>query len=164
MIWNVKPEGGAGFVSLVKQRLFSFGMVLAVGFLLLVSLLLSAAVAILGKFFSGQLPVPEVVLEVVHFFLSLFAIAVSFALIFRYVPDATITWKEAWLGGVVTALLSAIGNSVIGLYLGKAAVGSPYGAAGSFIVVTFWVYYSAMIFFLGAEFTHVFGGSKGRWH
>jgi membrane protein len=163
-IWNVKSAGGGGFAGMVKQRFFSFVMVLAVGFLLLTSLLVGATVATLGKFFEVLLPVPEPVLTVLHISLSWLAIGTSFALIFKYVPDARVGWREAWLGGIVTAMLSTIGNSLIGLYLGKAAVGSAYGAAGSLIVIILWVYYSAMIFFLGAEFTHVVAERRTNRH
>jgi membrane protein len=154
-MWDIKPESEGGVGGTIKQRFFSFGMVLAVGFLLLVSLVISAALAALGKFFGGFLPMPEFVLSVIHFVVSLVGIAMLFALILRYVPGTKIAWKDVWIGATVTALLFTIGKSLIGLYLGKAAVGSAYGAAGSLVVVIVWVYYSAMIFLLGAEFTHV---------
>ena len=139
-------------------------MVLAVGFLLLVSLAVSAALAAFGKFFSGLLPMPEFVLGALNFVVSLAGVAVLFALIFRYVPETKIPWREVWIGATVTALLFTIGKLLIGLYLGKAAVGSAYGAAGSLIVVIVWVYYSAMIFFFGAEFAHVRATDRQRAH
>ena len=154
LMWGVKPELGAGIWGTIKQRFFSFGMVLAVGFLLLVSLVISAALAVLGKFFGGFLPMPEFVLNAINFVISLAGIAVLFALIFRYVPETNIAWKNIWIGSAATALLFSIGKFLIGLYLGKAAVGSAYGAAGSLVVIIVWVYYSAMIFLFGAEFTH----------
>jgi membrane protein len=129
-------------------------MVLAVGFLLLVSLVISAALAALGKFFDGFLPLPEFALSAINFVVSLVGIALLFALIFRYVPETKIAWKDVWIGATVTALLFTIGEVLVGLYLGKAAVGSAYGAAGALVVVIVWVYYSAMIFLFGAEFTH----------
>jgi membrane protein len=154
-MWDAKPEGENGIWGTIRQRFFSFGMVLSVGFLLLVSLVISAALAALGKFFGGFLPMPTVVLNIINFLVSLAGITVLFALIFRYVPARKIAWKDAWIGATVTALLFTIGKLLIGLYLGKAAVGSAYGAAGSLVVVVVWVYYSAMIFLFGAEFTHV---------
>jgi membrane protein len=153
-MWDVKPESEGGVWRTIKQHFFSFGMVLAVGFLLLVSLVISAALAALGKFFDGFLPLPEFALSAINFVVSLVGTAVLFALIFRYVPETKIAWKDVWIGATVTALLFTIGEFLVGLYLGKAAVGSAYGAAGSLVVVIVWVYYSAMIFLFGAEFTH----------
>ena len=155
-MWDAKPEAEGGIWSAIKQRFFSFGMVLAVGFLLLVSLLISAALATLEKYGSSLLPMPGSVLNIINFVISLAAIAVLFALIFRYVPATTkIASRSVWVGATATALLFTIGKFLIGLYLGKAAVGSAYGAAGSLVVVIVWVYYSALIFLFGAEFTHV---------
>lgn len=153
-IWEVKMPDEGGVLGLIKQRFFSFGMVLAIGFLLLVSLLLSAALAAAGLFFSELLPMPESALGAVNFLVSFAATAVLFALIFKYVPDKSIAWREVRMGAVATAFLFTIGKALIGLYLGKASVGSAYGAAGSLIVVIVWVYYSSQIFFFGAEFTH----------
>lgn len=154
-IWDVKPAPGGGIWTTVKQRFFSFGMVLAVGFLLLVSLVLSATLAAFGKFFDGILPLPEFVLSGINFAVSLAGIAFLFALIFKYVPERKIAWKDVWVGAITAAFFFTLGKYLIGLYLGKAAVGSAYGAAGSLIVVIVWVYYSSMIFLFGAEFTHV---------
>jgi membrane protein len=130
-------------------------MVLAVGFILLVSLGVSAFLASLGKFFCGFLPLPQFVLLGLNFVVSLAGIAVLFALVFRYVPATRIAWRSVWIGGTVTSLLFTLGKFLIGLYLGKAAIGSAYGAAGSLVVIIVWVYYSSMIFLFGAEFTHV---------
>lgn len=154
-MWDVKPRPDAGIWDTVKQRLFSFGMVLAVGFLLLISLVLSAALAVLGKFFGGILPLPEFILSAINFVISMTGIALLFALIFKYVPETHVTWRDVWPGAIATSFLFAIGKHLIGLYLGKAAPGSAYGAAGSLVVVIVWVYYSSMIFLFGAEFTHV---------
>ncbi len=153
-IWEVPPSPSVGFKTLILERFFSFGMVLAIGFLLLVSLVLSAALAAAGSYFGEILPVPEFVLSAVNFLVSFVAIAVLFGLIFRFVPDKTIPWRQVWLGALATAFLFTVGKALIGLYLGKASVGSAYGAAGSLIVVIVWVYYSSQIFFFGAEFTH----------
>jgi membrane protein len=162
MIWCVRAKSSGGFMTIVEERVFSFGMVLAVGLLLLVSLLLGTTLAALGKFFNEVLPLPEVVLAVANSLASLVAISVLFALIFKYVPDTRTPWRETWIGGAVSALLFTIGNALIGLYLGKAGIGSAYGAAGSLIVIIVWVYYSAQVFFLGAEFTHVLAENRRR--
>jgi membrane protein len=158
-IWDIQHESEGGVGGTIRQRFFSFGMVLGVGFLLLVSLAISAALAALGKFLGGLLSIPVFVLTAINFVVSLAGVAVLFALIFRYVPETKTAWRNVWIGASVTALLFTIGKSLIGLYLGKAAVGSAYGAAGSLIVVIVWVYYSAMIFLFGAEFTHVLDSS-----
>jgi membrane protein len=159
---DLKPKSEGGVWGTIKQRFFSFGMVLAVGFLLLVSLVISTALAAFGKFCGGFLPMPEFVLSTINVVVSLAGVAGLFALIFRYVPATRIAWKELWIGAAVTAFLFTIGKFLIGLYVGKAAVGSAYGAAGSLVVVIVWVYYSALIFLFGAQFTHVLhsGGYK----
>lgn len=154
-MWDVTPQNEGGLWATIKQRLFSFGMVLSVGFLLLISLLINTILEALGKFFGGLLPMPQFVLEAVNFAISLAATAAMFALIYRYVPATRIAWRNIWIGAGMTALLFTLGKFLIGLYLGKAAVGSAYGAAGSLVVVVVWVYYSSMIFLFGAEFTHV---------
>jgi membrane protein len=116
----------------------------------------STVLAAIGKFFGGLLPVPSPVVAVLNFFLSYPGVAVLFGLIFRLVPEAKVHWRNVWLGALVTPLFFSIGKTLIGLYLGKSSVGSAYGAAGSVIVVIVWVYYSAQIFFFGAEFTHAY--------
>jgi membrane protein len=156
LIWEVTPEKTSGVVGLLRERFFSFGMVLSIGFLLLVSLVVSTVLAAIGKFFGGLLPVPSPLVAVFNFFLSYLGVAVLFGLIFRLVPEAKVRWRNVWLGALVTALFFSIGKTLIGLYLGKSSVGSAYGAAGSVIVVIVWVYYSAQIFFFGAEFTHAY--------
>jgi membrane protein len=161
-MWDVEPEDAGGLWGAIRQRLFSFGMVLGLGFLLLVSLVISAMVQALGKFYAQFLPLPASALEAINFFVSLASIAVLFALIFRYMPATRVSWKTVWIGAIATALLFTIGKFCIGLYLGKSAVGSPYGAAGSLIVILVWVYYSAMIFLFGAEFTHVLVSGRVR--
>ncbi len=162
-MWDVNPETvGSGVGALVKQRFFSVGMVLAVGFLLLISLAVDAALVALGNFVGAYLTVPPLVLHAINIAVSLGGITVLFAFILRFVPAVKVAWRSVWIGAMVTALLFTIGKFLIGLYLGKAAVGSAYGAAGSLIVVLVWIYYSAMIFLFGAEFTHVLdsGGRK----
>ena len=156
LIWDVQPDESAGVLGMLRERVFSFGMVLSIGFLLMVSLIMSAGLAAVGKFFGGLLPLPASVLMVFNFLVSFVGIAALFALIFRFVPAAKVRFRDMWPGALVTALLFTIGKTLIGLYLGKSSVGSPYGAAGSVIVVIVWVYYSAQIFFFGAEFTHAY--------
>lgn len=154
-MFDVDPKTESGLWQIVLQRIFSFGMVLAVGFLLLVSLLVSTALAALGKNVDAMLPASSLLLAAINTVVSFAGITVLFALIFRYVPATRIAWKCDWVGAMITTLLFTIGKVLIGFYLGKAAVGSAYGAAGSLIVVLVWVYYSAMIFLFGAEFTQV---------
>jgi membrane protein len=121
---------------------------------------LSAALAAFGKFFGGLLPLPEFVLSGINVIVSLAGTAFLFALIFKYVPDAVVSWEDVWFGAAATAFLFTVGKYLIGLYIGKAAVGSAYGAAGSLVVVIVWVYYSSMIFLFGAEFAPVI--ARGR--
>lgn len=156
IIWDAEPKNQSGFMGMVKERLFSFGMVLSVGFLLLVSLVISAGLALLGKFFGQLLPLPAFVFDLVNFAVSFAVITVLFALLFRFVPARHIPWRDVRVGAVGTALLFTIGKFLLGFYLGKASVGSAYGAAGSLVAVIVWVYYSAQIFFFGAEFTRVY--------
>ncbi len=156
IIWDAKPKNESGLLGMLKQRLFSFGMVLSVGFLLLVSLIISAALAFLGKFFSQLMPVPPFVFELINFAVSFGVVTLLFALMFKFVPAREISWRDVRVGAVGTALLFTVGKVLLGLYLGKASVGSAYGAAGSLVAVIVWVYYSAQIFFFGAEFTRVY--------
>ena len=153
-IWNVRPVQSGHIAALLRERFFSFGMVLAIGFLLLVSLVFSAGIAALGSLYGETLPMPEWAMQWVNVIVSFISIAVVFALIFKFVPQAKVAWKAVIVGGLLTAFLFTVGKFLIGLYLGKAAVGSAYGAAGSLVVIIVWVYYSSQIFFLGAEFTH----------
>lgn len=154
-IWGVKAPGATGLLSLIKSRLVSFALVLSVGFLLLVSLLFSAALAAFGRFFTAHLSLPAGLLAVTNAIVSFAGLFVLIALILRYVPDVTLRWRDVWEGALATAILFTVGKALLGLYLGKTAVASAYGAAGSLIVVILWVYYSAMIFYFGAEFTRV---------
>jgi membrane protein len=154
-IWEIDTFKSGGIVAVVRQRFFSVGLVLAIGLLLLVSLLASAAIAAAGKFMGGALPLPEWILGSFDFALSVAGTSALFALIFHYMPDARTQWIHSWIGGLVTALLFSLGKSLIGLYLGKAGIGTEYGEAGSLVVVVVWVYYSSQIFYFGAELTHV---------
>ena len=160
LIWEVSPKETSGVLALLRERFFSFGMVLSIGFLLLVSLVVSTILAAVGKFFGGLLPLPSPFLAVINFLLSYAGVAILFGLIFRFVPEAKVCWRNVWPGALATALFFTLGKTIIGLYLGKSSLGSAYGAAGSVIVVIVWVYYSAQIFFFGAEFTRAY--SKHR--
>jgi membrane protein len=160
-IWEVPAQATSGWFSLIRERFFSFTMVLGVGFLLLVSLFVSAALAALGKSFEGWLPASEPVMHVVNLMVSFAVITGLFMLIFRYVPDAKIAWRDVWLGAMVTSALFSIGKFAIGLYLGKGSFASAYGAAGSLVIFLVWVYYSAQILFFGAEFTEVYARARG---
>jgi len=161
IMWDAAPANSAGFWGMIKARLLSFGMVLAIGFVLLVSLLLSAGLAVVGKFFGGLLPIPAPMFEVANFILSFAVITALFTLMYKFVPAVRIPWRDVIVGAIGTAMLFTIGKVLLGLYLGKASVGSAYGAAGSLVALIVWVYYSAQIFFFGAEFTHVYAESHG---
>lgn len=161
-IWKVAPRPGRGFWGIVQQRFFSFAMVLGVAFLLLVSLLLSALIAGIGGAFSRALPGGAWVWQSFNFLFSLGIVSGLFALIYKVLPDADVGWRDVWVGALVTALLFSIGKLGLALYLGRASVASPYGAAGSFIVFVIWVYYASQILFMGAEFTQVFARHRGR--
>ena len=160
-IWHVSPNSTAGILSLVKERFLSFGMVLGIGFLLLVSLLLSALLAAVTKYLGGMLPIPAVLFESLDFFLSLLSITVLFAMIFKLLPNTKIAWSDVWIGAALTSLLFTAGKFVIGFYIGKSVSASAYGAAGSLVVVVAWIYYSALILYFGAEFTRVYANTLG---
>ncbi len=160
-IWEVDAARSGGIVAVVRRRFFSLGLVLAIGLLLLVSLLLSAALAAIGKFMGGALPLPEWILQTLDFLLSVAGTSALFTLIFHFIPDADTDWRHSWIGGLITAGLFSLGKTLIGLYLGKAGIGSAYGEAGSLVVIVVWVYYSSQIFFFGAELTHVLSQHRG---
>ena len=155
-VWGVTTAPGRGVIGVVKKRLWSFTMVVGIGFLLLVSLAASAWLAALGKFFSRLLPLPAALMESANALLSFVVITFMFAMIYKLLPDVKLGWRNVWTGAAVTAVLFTLGKTLIGLYLGRSTVGSVYGAAGSLIVILLWVYYSAQIVFFGAEFTKVY--------
>jgi membrane protein len=160
-IWRAEAKPLSGLWSFLRARLLSFGMVLALAFLLLVSLVLSATLAALGKWWGGWFEGWAVLLEMLNFIAS-FAITMGlFALIYKFLPRAEIAWRDVWIGAAVTALLFAIGKFLIGLYIGRSGIASGFGAAGSFVVLLVWVYYSTQIFLLGAEFTWVYAHEYG---
>jgi membrane protein len=145
----------------VKARLLSFGMVLALAFIVTVSLLLSAALSALGKWWGALFGQWEPIAHALDLALSFGALTVVFAAIYKLMPRARIEWRDVWVGALVTALLFTIGKFLIGLYLGKSDIGSSFGAFGSLVIVMVWVYYSAQIFLLGAEFTWVYAHESG---
>lgn len=160
--WEIQPANiASGFWSFVRDRFLSFGIVLAIGFLLLVSLAISAGLGAVGKFFATLGFLPPAVWEGVNFVVSLGIVSGLFALILRFVPDTRLPWRDILLGAVLTAVLFTIGKTAIGIYLGKAGLGSAYGAAGSLVVLVVWIYYSAQIFFFGAMFTRVYAQAQG---
>jgi membrane protein len=160
-IWEVAPKPGRGVLGVVKDRFLSFTMVLGVAFLLLVSLVISAGLSALGHWLSAAVGDVEWLWQGVNFLGSLAMISLLFALLFKVVPDVKVRWRDVWTGAVVTAVLFSIGKFLIGLYVGKAGVASPFGAAGSLVVFVVWVYYSAHILFVGAEFTQVYARAGG---
>lgn len=160
-VWNVKATPKSGIWSFVRTRLMSFGMVLGIGFLLLVSLAVSAAVSALGAWATSRLPGGEAVTQGLTFVLSFALMTGLLGLIYKFLPDVEIAWRDVWIGAVVTALLFTVGKFLIGLYLGRSSVASTYGAAGSLVILLLWIYYSSQILFLGAEFTQVYASRYG---
>ena len=160
-IWHVNPDSKAGVLNLIKERFLSFGMVLGIGFLLLVSLLLSALLAAIVEYVGSIFPVLAVLLESLDFLLSLLSITVLFAMIFKLLPNIKIAWSDVWVGAALTSLLFTAGKFVIGFYIGKSVSASAYGAAGSLVVVVAWIYYSALLLYFGAEFTRVYARTLG---
>jgi membrane protein len=161
-IWRVQPKPGRGvFWGLVRDRILSFGFILIVGFLLLISLILSAIIAFIGEWFGGFVPGVEMLIQILNAIISLAVITLLFAMIFKFLPDIEIAWRDVWIGALITAALFTVGKEILGLYLGKSGVASSYGAAGSLIVLLLWVYYSAQIVFFGAEFTKAYAKKFG---
>jgi membrane protein len=161
-IWNVQLKPGGGLRHLIKSRLLSFAMLLGIGFLLLVSLILSAALSAAGKFMSGILPAQEIIWNIVNFIVSLGLVTLLFAMIFKILPDMKIAWHDVWIGAFITALLFDLGKFLLGFYLGRSTVASAYGAAGSLVVVLLWVYYSVQILLFGAAFTRIWATKYGK--
>ena len=161
-IWRVPAaKAESGIWHLLRTRLLSFGLVLGLGFLLVVSLVVSASLAALGTWWGGWFGGWDVILQVVNFAVSIAIFTLLFAMICKIMPRARISWGDVWLGAAVTASLFTAGKLVIGLYLGKSGLASGYGAAGSLVVLVAWVYYSAQIFLFGAEYTWVYANEVG---
>jgi membrane protein len=165
-IWR-SPDAAkkGGLWATIRGRLMSLGLVASIGFLLLVSLVISAVLSAIGGWWAQTFGGAAWVLDVVNFVVSIAVITTLFALMYKLLPSVTIGWPDVWIGAFVTALLFSIGKYLVGLYIGRAGVTSGFGAAGSLVVLLVWVYYSAQIFLLGAEFTgvysHRFGSRKG---
>jgi membrane protein len=160
-VWGVEQKSGRGIWGFVKDNFLSVMTVVGTGFLLLVSLIVSTALAAFGKWFGNLLPLPESVLHAFNLLLSLAVVTGLFALIFKVLPKARVAWRDVWVGAALTAVLFTIGQSAIGLYLGKSNIGSAFGAAGSLVIVLVWVYYSALILLYGAEFTQAYAYRMG---
>jgi membrane protein len=159
-IWDAPPERTSGFWYFIRKRLLSVGLILSLGFLLLVSLVFSALVSALARTW-GPADATGMVLQAMNFLFSFALVTLLFAMIYKILPSVHIAWKDVAIGSIITAALFSVGKSLIGIYLGNSAVASSYGAAGSVILVLIWVYYSAQIFLLGAEFTKVYAHRYG---
>jgi membrane protein len=155
-IWGVAPRPGAAITSLMRKRILSFAVVLGIGFLLVVSLLLSTALTALGDYLERRFQLPVNLLHAANILASFILVTLLFALIYRLLPDVRLAWRDVFLGAVFTSALFGIGKTLIGFYLGRTGAASAYGAAGSLVMILSWVYYSALVFLLGAEFTRVY--------
>ena len=161
-IWETpKGETSVAWWRILRARLLSFGLIMGVGFLLMVSLIVSAGLAALGEWLNSFMGKSSVILPALDLLISLAMTSLLFAMIYKYVPKERVAWGDVWVGGFVTACLFTFGKTLIGLYIGRSSLSSAYGAAGSVMVLLVWIYYSAQIFLLGAEFTHVFAYSHG---
>jgi len=160
-IWKTRPPASSPLTWLVMVRLKGLALIGMIGFLLIVSLVVSAALAAFSRWFEGMLPDFFVLVWITNLISSLVVFTVLFALVYRTLPDTRIPWTDLWLGAAITAVLFTIGKSMIGLYLGTSGVTSAYGAAGSFVLILLWVYYSASIFLYGAEITRVYSERVG---
>jgi membrane protein len=161
-IWDVKAKPDRGVIlSFVVDRVRSFSIAIGVGFLLLVSLVISALISGVQHYMNTWLPGIPWVWQMANVVSSFFVIAILFAMIYKFLPDVVISWRDVWIGAAVTALLFTAGKYAIGIYLGRTATASAFGAAGSLVVLLFWVYYSALISFFGAEFTQVYARRYG---
>ncbi|HET6597326.1 MAG TPA: YihY/virulence factor BrkB family protein [Anaerolineales bacterium] len=164
-IWEVKPKPAKNWIDGVKRfvlrRLLSFTMVLGIGFLLLASLVVSAAVSAFGEYIGTRWPMADFWLNLINFIVSFLVVTFLFAMIFKFLPEIKLAWKDVWLGAAVTSALFSLGKFLIGLYLGRSEVGTTFGAAGSLAILLIWIYYSAQILFFGAEFTQVYANRYG---
>jgi membrane protein len=161
-IWQspMREETSSWWI-LLRTRLLSFGLILAIAFLLIISLVVTAVLSALGKWWDTWFGAWEILAQVFNFVVSFGLITVLFALIYKFIPRARIHWHDVWIGAAVTSLLFTIGKSLIGLYIGKSDVASGFGPAGSLVILMVWVYYSAQIFLVGAEFTWVYAHRYG---
>jgi len=160
-IWKVRRRQYGFILGVLKDKFASFTMVLGIAFLLLVSMIVSAVLSAVTAYFSYLLPGADFLWHIADLVVSFGVVTLLFAMLFRYVPDERVTWRDVWIGAAATALLFDIGKLLIGFYIGKTSVGSMFGAAGSVVVILAWVYYSSQLVFLGAEFTHVYAKRHG---
>ncbi|AFZ02813.1 YihY/virulence factor BrkB family protein [Calothrix sp. PCC 6303] len=160
-IWEVQPKPGRAVKTIIRQRFLSFTLVFGIGFLLLVSLVMSAILAALIGYFQNILPGIDIVWQMVNILLVFAVTTALFALIFKVLPDVKIAWADVWIGATLTSLLFSLGRFILGQYLGRASFSSTYGAAGSIVVILVWVNYAAQILFFGAEFTQVYARKYG---
>lgn len=157
VIWGVKAKPHRGIIMLIRTRLFSFGLILSIGFLLLISLIITTIIAVMGDWVLNHWPnIVLIIFYVLNFIISFGIVMLLFALLYKILPDAKIQWKHIWLGSILAAFLFILGKTAIGFYLSKSNPGSAYGAAGSIVLILLWVSYSSMIFFYGAEFTRAY--------
>ena len=163
IIWKIPKEKvpSNGLMGLLKIRLLSFALIVSVGFLLIVSLVVSAGISTLTTLWGHWMMNMEILLHLINFIVSTAIITVLFALIYKILPSTPIAWSDVWWGALVTALLFSVGKFAIGLYIGKSAIASSFGAAGAFVVLIVWIYYSAQIFLIGTEFTYVYACKHG---
>lgn len=163
IVWEVKPEPKRKFLKLLMDRLFSFGLILTVGFLLLISLVLSAAVSILGDWVATNLSSAlNIVFRILDFGISLAGVTVLFAAIYKVLPDADVRWRDVWVGAFVTGVLFILAKYLLGFYFSHADPASTYGAAGSIVLIMLWVTYGGLILLFGAEFTRIYADRYGR--
>jgi membrane protein len=161
-IWEVEPKAGRGWLATLKHRILSFLMVLGTGFLLLVSLIVSTILQAASMWVETTIAGPDWIVGALHSIGSYLVITLLFALIFKYVPDVVIRWRDVWVGAAVTSLLFVIGKGAIGFYLGRGGLTSSFGAAASFAIILVWIYYSSQIVFFGAEFTQAYARMYGK--
>ncbi len=162
-VWDIVPPAGRGVWAFIKDRLLSLAMIVSLGFLLLVSLVVNAGLNAVAAYFDRLLPTNfNILLQFFNFLLTYVIILLMFALIFKFLPDVRLAWRDVWVGAAITGALFMIGKYLIGLYLGMGTIGSSYGAAGSFVVLLLWLYYSALILFFGAELTQVVADRFGH--
>ncbi|OKL41270.1 ribonuclease BN [Pontibacter flavimaris] len=162
-VWNLKVKPTSGILRMAKERVFSFGLILSISLLMLISFVISAAISVLSGYISDMLPgVGYWVIKALDFIISIGLITLLFALILKYLPDANIRWKDTLIGALITAVLFTVGKFLISWYIGTSDPGSAYGAAGSIILILVWIYYSSMIVFFGAEFTQQYAHKYGQ--
>ena len=160
-VWDVKPTAASSWTRLIHDRFLSFALILGIGFLLLVSLMVTAVVSAASSYYSRFLPEVVALWPILDILISFAMTTTLFALIYKILPDAYVSWKDVWIGAAITAMLFSLGKLAIGIYLGESTISSTYGAAGSLVTILLWVYYSALIFFFGAELTKYYSTNFG---